>query len=129
MSVVVRFRTGNGQYAVPVEHARQVRSASGLLPLPGARSDVVGILRSGHDALTVVSMLGPGDDQVLVLDPDERPFGVLVEEVTGVSTIDDGAVGPPPSGQNDDLVTGVIATSSGLVFLVDTAALAKRLCR
>jgi chemotaxis signal transduction protein len=129
VSVVVRFRTGSGQYAVPVEHARQVCSASGLSPLPGARAGVVGILRNGDDALTVVSVLGSGEDQVLVLDPDERPFGVLVEEVTGVSTIDDAAVGPPPSGQNDDLVTGVIATASGLVFLVDAAALAKRLGR
>jgi chemotaxis signal transduction protein len=127
MSIVVRFRTGNGDYAVPVEHARQVRSASGLLPLPAARSDVVGLLRNGDAALTVVSALGPGGDHVLVLDPGERPFGLLVEEVTGVSTIDDDAVGPPPTGQHDDLVAGVIATPSGLVLLVDAAAIAKRL--
>lgn len=127
MTIVVRFRTQNGEYAVPVEHAREVRSASGLLPLPAARSGVVGLLRSADEALTVVSVLGLGGGHVLVLDPGGQVFGLLVEEVTGVSTIDDTAVGPPPGGQADDLVAGVISTPSGLVLLVDAAAMARGL--
>ena len=127
MSIVVRFRTGNGEYAVPVEHTREVRSVSGLLPLPAARPGVVGLLHRGGDALTVVSVLGPGGDHVLVLDAGERVFGLLVEEVTGVATIDDGTVGPPPDGQEDDLVAGVISMPNGFVFLVDAPAMARRL--
>jgi chemotaxis signal transduction protein len=127
MSIVVRFRTGNTDYAVAVEHAREVCSASELLPLPAARPGVAGLLRRGDEALTVVAALGPGGGHVLVLDPGERAFGLLVDEVTGVDTIDNAAVGPPPTGQEDELVAGVISMPGGLVFLLDAAILAGRL--
>jgi chemotaxis signal transduction protein len=127
MSTFVRFRTPNGEYAVAVEHAREVCNASGVLPLPAARPGVAGLLRRGDDSLTVLSVLSPGGNHVLVLDPGEKMFGILVDEVTGVANIDDQAIGPAPDGQQDELVAGVISTPGGLVLLLDAAATARRL--
>jgi chemotaxis signal transduction protein len=127
VSSVVRFRTADGEFAVAVEDAREVRTTSGMLPVPTPGPDVVGFLAHDDRSLTVVAPLGAGRDQVLVLDPEGQPFGLLVEEVTGVTTLDEADVGPPPAGQSGDFVSGVVAGADGLVLLVDARALARTL--
>jgi len=126
---VVRFRTGAGDFAVPVDHVREVRSPKGMADLPAHIPGVAGLLRIDHEALTVLSVLGTGDRQVLVLQPGTRRFGVLVDEVTGVARIEDEAVGPAPPGQAEDLILGVVEIGDDLVLMLDAAALERRLDR
>lgn len=121
------FRTADGDFAVAVEHAREVRTTAGMLPVPTPQPDVVGFLPHGDATLTVVAALGAGRDQVLVLDPDGRPFGLLVAEVSGVAAVDEAEVRPPPAGQTGDLVSGVVTAGGNLVLLVDARALARTL--
>jgi chemotaxis signal transduction protein len=128
VTTLVRFRTGDGEYAVAVEHAREVRSAAGLLPLPSPRPGVVGLLPGEGQPLTVVAALGSGRDHVVVLEPDDGgAFGLLVEEVRGVVTVGADEVGASPAGQAGDLVSGVLNAPEGLVLLVDVDALARTL--
>lgn len=121
----VRFRTGGGEYAVAVDHVQAVRTAHGMLPLPSAAPHVVGVLPHGEGALTVIAPLGTGRDHVLVLDVGDGPFGLHVEEVSGVTSLPDGAVAPPPPGQAGDIVTGVVRRGPSLVLLVDAVALGR----
>jgi chemotaxis signal transduction protein len=118
---MVFFRAAGTDYAVPVGNVREVRSRAGLLPLPAPRPGVVGLLSDGGKALTVIAPLGDGA-HVLLLDHDDASFGLVVGEVTGVDT-PTGTVGPPPAGQVDHLVSGVITMPAGLVLVVDVAAL------
>jgi len=127
MKSVVRFRTGDGVYAVPVENAREVLAPTGLTPLPSPHPDVAGLLEREGGALTILSALGAGRQHVLVLDAGDRPFGLLVEEVMGVDRIDETALAPPPAGQHDPVIAGVIDSGHGMVLLVDVANLAGRL--
>ena len=127
MKSVVRFRTGDGEFAVPVEHAREVLATAGLTPLPSPQPDVAGLLERDGVALTVLSALGAGTSHVLVLDAGHKPFGLLVEEVLGVERIDESSVSPPPAGQRGTVVSGVLDTNHGMVLLVDVADLAGRL--
>lgn len=129
MTQIVRFRTASGSFAVDVEHVREVRTPEGLSPLPAPIEGVAGILRAGADALTVLDVLGGGERQVLLLEPAGRRFGLLVEEVTGVSRINPDRIGPAPAGQAEGLVTGVIEIDDVLVLLVDAVALERRLER
>ena len=122
MRSLVRFRTGDGDYAVAVEHTREVRTATGLVPLPAPAPGVAGLLPRDDVPLTVVSTRGAGRDHVLVLDAGGGPFGLLVEEVAGVVNVDDADVGPAPSGQHADVVTGVVTVAGAMVLLVDAAA-------
>jgi len=122
MTTVVSFRAGGTEYAVPVEHVREVRSGPALLPLPAPRPGVVGLLSDHGNALTVIAPLGDGRDHVLLLDHEERAFGLLVAEVTGVVTLN-GEVGPAPTGQVGHLISGVIDAPEGLVLVVNVAAL------
>lgn len=129
MRSVVRFRTHDGEYAVPVEHAREVLASVGLTPLPAPRPGVAGLLERDGVAITVLSALGGGREHVLVLDAGDRPFGLLVEEVMGVDPIEEAMLAPPPSGQEDPVISGVLDTGKGIVLLVDVANLAGRLDR
>lgn len=128
MKSVVRFRTDDGEYAVPVEHAREVLASVGLTPLPAPRRGVAGLLEREGVAITVLTALGGGREHVLVLDAGNRPFGLLVEEVTGVDPVNEAMVAPPPAGQEDPVISGVLDTGKGgIVLLVDVANLAGRL--
>jgi chemotaxis signal transduction protein len=129
MRQLVRFHTADGVYAVPVEHAREVRTADGLLPLPSPRPGVAGLLARGDDAVPVLALLGAGHGHVLVLDSGGRVFGLLVEAVTGVESVDEASVAPPPPGQDDPIVAGVIHEGETMVLIADVAELARSLDR
>jgi chemotaxis signal transduction protein len=122
----VHFLTGDGRYCVPVEATVGVRSAAGLLPLPTPRPGVIGVLPA-DPPLTVLSVLGSGRDRILVLAAAGSTFGLLVQEVTGLSSVDEAAIGNAPEGQDEALVCGVVEGKVGLEFLADPAVLAKRL--
>jgi len=125
MNSVVRFRTGEGDFAVAVEHVREVRTAVGLKPIPSSGPGVAGMLAVGDQGLTVLSALGQAGGYVLVLEGPGNPFGLLVEEVTGVVSIDERRVGPPPAGHIGALIAGVIAFPNELVLLIDPTPLAR----
>lgn len=127
MKTLVRFRTDQGLFAVPVDQTRAVYPATGIVPLPESRADVAGVVSRPEGPLTVLTALGGGDRHVLVLDAAGRLFGLLVEEVTGLQRVDDADIGPPPPGQESTLVVGIVANPDGMVLLVDAAALARRL--
>ena len=129
MRQLVRFRTGDGIYAVPVADAREVRPVDGLQPLPSPRAGVAGLLSRDDVTVPVLDGLGPGRGHVLILDHDGQVFGLLVEEVTGVTSVDDAAVAPPPPGQEDAMIAGVIHEDEGAVLVVDVAVLGKMLER
>jgi chemotaxis signal transduction protein len=126
MTTVVHFRTGEGRYCVPVSAALGVRLASGLVPLPAPRAGVVGILPA-EPPITVMSLLGSGRGHVLILAANGQTFGLLVEEVTGLSRIDAGTIQVAPEGQDQALISGVISGDDGLVLVADPGALAERL--
>jgi chemotaxis signal transduction protein len=126
MTTVVHFRTSDGRYCVPVDAALAVRLPSGLVPLPCPRADVVGLLPE-DPPITVLSLLGGGAGHVLILASKGQTFGLLVEEVTGLSRIDADAVQVAPDGQDRALISGVISGDDGLVLVADADALAERL--
>lgn len=100
MRTIVRFHTAEGDYAVPVEQVREVRSATGLAPLPAPLPGVAGLMhRSDNGALPVLAILGAHGQHVVVIEKDPLSFGLLVEEVTGVLQVDDAKIGAPPPGQ------------------------------
>ena len=105
----------------------QFRSAVGIVPLPSSGSGVVGLLSRDDDSITVLSVLGTGTDHVLVIDCGSGPFGLLVEEVIGVVTIDDTDLAPAPRGQEGELVSALLRRPDGVVLVVDAPAVAKLL--
>lgn len=122
MTTVVSFRAGGQDWAIALERVRQVVGARGLLALPDPRPGVAGLLHRDGDTVTVVSPLGAGRGQVLVLDGDGTGIGLLVDEVVGIERVPRAPAGPP-SGQRSPLVAGVLAGARPLLLL-DVGALA-----
>lgn len=127
MRTIVRFRAGDREYGLPVEHVTEVRSAAELTPLPAPRPGVAGLMTHGGDALPVLAVLSDVGRHVVVVDEGEVSFGVLVDEVLGVERVEDGLIGPAPHGQDQDSVSGVIVDGDRVVLLLDTAAFRAKL--
>lgn len=123
MITLVHFRCGTVSYAVPVEHAREVRLLSEYHCLPEARPNVLGIVEGWggrrDETLTVVDTLGEGGRHLLILDRGGRPFGLLVDAVCGILRVEESDLGPPPGGQLSPMISGTARTEAGLLLLVD----------
>jgi chemotaxis signal transduction protein len=126
MKTLVWFRTGRGAFAVPIDSAIAVRTAAGIIDLPGSRDDVVGIL-PGDPPITVLSTLGAGSDHVLVLAVGAQPFGLLVDQVLGILDVDEADIGPAPQGQDADYIAGTLRNLDELILIADPGVLAGRL--
>lgn len=127
MRTIVRFRTAEGVYAVPVEQVSEVRSTTELARLPAPMPGVAGLMRRGDGALPVLEILGSRGRHVVIIEKGPLSFGLLVEEVTGVFQVDEARIGEPPPGQDRPFVSGVLNDETGLVLFLDVDALAGRL--
>jgi chemotaxis signal transduction protein len=126
MTTMVCFRSDGVFYCLPVAATRAVRPATGIVALPAPRPGIAGIL-PGAPPVTVVSVLGSGGGQILMVEAGGRTFGLLVDEVTGLQRIAPGDVRPAPAGQDRALVCGTIDDAGRLVLVIDPAALGSRL--
>ncbi len=126
MITLVWFRTTTGSFALPVHATLGVRRTDGMVELPQPLPGVVGLL-PGEPPISVLSVLGSGDGQVLVATSDNAPYGVHVTEVVGVRRIPDDQIEPAPLGQRDGLITGIVYLDNEMVLIADEHVLAARL--
>ena len=127
MRTMVCFQAAGTRYCLPVEATRAVRPAGGMVVLPDARADVVGLM-PGDPPLTVISPLGAGQDgQILVVQTGEVTFGLLVDTVSGLRRVDDAGIRVAPQGQDRVLVSGIVDADDGMMLVADAAALGERL--
>ena len=123
---MVHFLSDGASYCLPVEATRAVRPAVGIVALPAARPDIAGII-PGQPPITVISALGTGGSQILVIEIDGIMFGLLVDSVTGLRRVTPADIHPPPTGQDHALICGTIENEGELVLVTDPVALAARL--
>lgn len=129
----VLFRLGALTCAAPAAVVREVIPAGEPTRIPGAATQVAGLLNLRGGLLTVVdgrralSNTGTHADpeSVLVIDRGSRAFGLAVDEVLDLVDVEEGdlASGESLPGLDPRLVTGV-GRHGGQVFAVlDTGAL------
>ena len=126
MTTMVCFVAAGAAYCLPVEATRAVRPARGMITLPAGRPAVTGIV-PGDPPLSVISVLGAGGRQIIVVEADGKKFGLLVDAVSGLRRVDETDIRPAPDGQDRPLVAGTIDPGDGLVFVADPVAMAARL--
>jgi chemotaxis signal transduction protein len=126
MTTMICFEAAEGSYCLPVQAARSVRTADGMIVLPEPVPDVTGIV-PGNPALTVISPLHAKGTHILVLEVGDKTFGLLVDKVTGLRRIDDDDIRPAPHGQLRQIIAGTFETDGQLVLVADPTALAERL--
>jgi chemotaxis signal transduction protein len=123
MKTMVEFEVAGGSYCLPVEAARAVRSAVGMVALPASRPNVAGLL-PGDPPLTVMAPLGSAGRHILVLEVAEQRFGLLVDAVTGLRRVDESTIRKAPGGQDTKLISGSVNIEGRLVLLTDPTLVA-----
>jgi chemotaxis signal transduction protein len=128
MKTLVHFATPTGEWAVPIERVQEVRLASGITPLPAAKPGIAGLLRRGDEILAVLSLLGEGSGNVLILDGAGERYGLLADSAIGILRAEEETITAPPAGQEDPVVSGVSRGENGrMILLLDTDELGKAL--
>lgn len=123
MRTVIEFRAHGDAYCLPVEAARAVRSAVGMIALPAPGHNVAGLL-PGDPPLTVLSPFGSEGDHVIVVQVEGHEYGLLVDSVTGLRRVDEDDIRAAPRGQARALVSGSVSIDGELVLLTDPTAVA-----
>ncbi|WP_166788618.1 chemotaxis protein CheW [Cryobacterium sp. HLT2-28] len=126
MTTMVCFRAAGAAYCLPVEATRAVRTADGLVSVPGAGSDIAGVL-PGSPPLTVLSSLGSGGGHVIVVESRGTSFGLLVDAVSGVRRFTPDTVRPALTGQARAFISGMVDSDGELILVADPEALAAQL--
>jgi chemotaxis signal transduction protein len=126
MTTMVCFRALGAAYCIQVDSTRAVLRSAGMIALPAPHPDVAGII-PGDPPLTVISPLGTGGGHILVVETGRQTFGLQVDAVTGLRTVDDADIHPAPDGQDRELICGMIDAWGPLVLVADADALAARL--
>ncbi len=122
MKKLVVFRTSAGEFAIPVESVREVRSDAPLATIPGAHPAVAGLLDWKGEALTVISIFGPGR-QLIVIEGGPGGYGLIVEEVLELAHRSDRELGRAPAEGSASYVTGVMRSEGRMIPIVDAGLL------
>ena len=123
MMTMVRFRTNEGIFLAPVEGVLEVRKASEVMPLPGKKEGVAGLIERNGQALTVLSTFGAGGAHVVLLSAGAHKFGLIASEVSGVVNVSELDIEPAPLGQTRPLVAGVVNARTGMELMLSVDAL------
>jgi purine-binding chemotaxis protein CheW len=128
---LVVFALHGEEYALPIERVREIVRPTRPREIAGAPGDVRGIISLRgqlvpvHDAAVRLG-LEPIDGaraKIVVAETESGPLGLLVEEVRGVLTADDGQLSAVPAGGPEGLAR-IVRADDRLIGLLDLEAAA-----
>ncbi len=123
MSTYVRIRVGAERYAIPVGHVVEVcdLDPAGIVPVPGARPEVLGVRNLRGLVLPVVDLAAvlrvpraapPGG--LLVAESGGARAGLAIDRVVGVEEM-----GEPSERCDSPLLAGAILSDGQLTGVID----------
>ncbi len=122
----VSFSLAGEKYAHPVASIKEVLLYQEPSPVPGAPSDVDGILNIRGEVLTVISarklMDLPEDPQtedsrIISIETDDGLCGVVVDNVEAIVGFEQAHIDPPPNPDTNGVIQGTIHRE-GELFIV-----------
>ena len=121
----VRMRVGGDQFAVPVEHVREIARLGAISPIPGAGNVVLGVRNLRGQVLPVfdlAALLGVADagrpSRVVVIEEGGHRAGLAIDAVTDVAGLPDldGDAG-------SEFLSGTSLADGDLVGVIDVGRL------
>lgn len=129
MTEMCSVRLGKGWFGIPITYILEIVGGARPQPIPLAPDYVGGLVHYRGDVLTTVSLrrllnLEPaeGHQDILVLEGDSGPFGVLVDGVGEVLTLPAADFEPNPSILNESrraLFAGSYKCKDGLIVMLN----------
>lgn len=136
MLQLVTFGVGDCHLAVGIEHVQEINRQLELTPVPGAPSEIRGVINLRGDVVTVLDLhclLGlpklnrSRTSRNLILNINGERVGVLVDHVSDILAISPEAISRrPPNLSHVDrrYMRGVHIREEGVVVILDPQALA-----
>ncbi len=126
----IGFTMNDNEYTIPILKVQEIVNLPHLTRLPQVPDYIEGITNLRGRIIPIVNlkkMVGLGGDslgeKVIVVTSGRIIFGVLIDAITGVITIEDSAIDPPTDFNTSDIVTGVAKVGEKLIVLLDTKKL------
>lgn len=129
---VLKFRLAYREYAIEMQHIREVILTGEITPVPGTPEYISGICVVRGEIISLVDLRvllsipekGLTDlNRVIVLSDNLLSFGILADHITGIGTIEMSRISSPNTVTipvKSDYVKGVV---DGSLIVLDTAAL------
>jgi chemotaxis protein CheZ len=126
----IGFMINNNEYTIPILKVQEIINMPTLTKLPQAPYCIEGIANLRGKVIPVVDikkLIGLNGEargeKVIVVTNGSVKFGVMVDSITGVITIEDSKIEPPTYFNASDIVSGVAKVDEKLVVLLDTKKL------
>jgi len=129
MQQYIGFRLQSGEFAIPIMRVREIINLPEITHIPQSLSSFKGITNLRGSVIPVVDLkklmhipeMEGGATKVIVISSGRITFGLLVDGITGVISIDESAIESPqnlPHG-HEDRVEGVAKLDGRLIVLLD----------
>lgn len=127
---LLSFRLSGEEYAVTVDHVKEVLKNRDMTSVPNAPDYVLGVTGLRGEVLPVIDLCkrlglpaGTRDDKsrIIVVSLNEEEAGIVVDRVTGVIRIADDAIRPTPETieHGAEFLRGIVRKDNRLYILLD----------
>jgi len=97
---LVLFRLGTEEYGIPISQVREIIQYEGATPLPRIPEFMEGIINLRGKVIAVIELAkrfgiascDASDRRAVIVETGGQEIGVIVDEVTGVMTLEDNAI-------------------------------------
>jgi len=133
VSQFVTFKARDRRFGIDVLQVREIRSWVPTTEIPDQAHAACGVLDIRGEIIQVfdfAKLLGEGvtsatsSHVVLVLSLEERTFGILVDAVTDIATVESENLLPSPNG--DGLVSSIMRKDGEITTILDLSRIAMR---
>lgn len=130
MQQYIGFHLNESEYSIPILKVREIVSMPEITRMPQSLEYIEGVTNLRGSIIPIVNLkklvhLGDQENlgaKVIVVASGSMTFGVLVDDITGVITIDESSIEPPEKfmSGNMEQVEGVAKLKDRLIVLLDT---------
>jgi purine-binding chemotaxis protein CheW len=127
----VSFRVEDEEYAIDIMAVREIKGWTLITPLPNQPTYVLGVLNLRGAIVPIFDIrcrFGKGltvatpMHVVIIVSVENRTIGLLVDAVSDILSIDVAEIRPVPElerAAGNEFLSGIIATTTGMVVLLD----------
>lgn len=125
----VGFKMNDNEYTIPILKVQEIINLPPITKLPQAPHGIEGITNLRGKVIPVVDLKrvmglnGESGQKVIVLSNGRMTFGILVDSITGVISIEDEEIETSSNFNTSDIVSGIAKKNDKLLVLLDTKRL------